>query len=364
MTLKWRPRSGSASTFTGMALAAMRLALRMVAWGSQKLNPSSDSTSKASSHKIKSPSGKASRYLAKLAARAKYRLALTGTPMPHSPLDVYGQFRFLDKRIFGSSNHAFKQRYAVMGGFQDKQVVAHQNMDELQRLMSTITFRVGKEVLSWLPPETHVTYECALTPEGAKVYRGLEQDFVAEVKSGTVTAANAMVKLLRLQQVTGGTVKTDDGRLERVDTSKARLLQDTLEDMGSDEPAVVFCRFHTDLDAVHEACKSLGYTSMELSGRRDDLKAWQAGGAQVLATQISAGGVGVDLTRARYSLYYSLSFSLGEYDQSLARVHRPGQTRPVTHVHLSVKGTVDEKVLRALNKRADVIEAILKEVRQ
>ena len=72
---------------------------------------------------------------------------------------------------------------------------------------------------------------------------------------------------------------------------------------------VVFCRFHTDLDAVHEACDSMGYSSFELSGRRDELKRWQDGEAQVLAVQISAGGVGVDLTRARYSAYFIRSGS-------------------------------------------------------
>ncbi len=135
-----------------------------------------------------------------------------------------------------------------------------------------------------------------------------------------------MVKLLRLQQVAGGWVKTDDNQYHRVDSAKQNLLADTLDDIGPNEPVVVFCRFHADLDAVHEAAKSPGFESLELSGRRDELKRWQSGDAQVLAVQISAGGVGVDLTRARYSIYYSLSFSLGEYDQALSRVHRPGQT--------------------------------------
>lgn len=324
------------------------------------------------SHRIKKPSGKASMFCGRLRTRAKYRLALTGTPLPHSPLDIYGQFRFLDNRILGNSFHAFKQRFAVMGGFQQKQVVAYRNLEELEALMKTITFRVGKDVLD-LPPETHVTYHCDLSPDGARAYKALEKDFVAEGKDGLITAANAMVKLLRLQQITGGTVKTDDGLQVQVDTSKQRLLADTLEDIGTDradgfeatgEPVVVFCRFHSDMDAVHAAAAELGFTSMELSGRRDELKEWQAGKAQVLAVQISAGGIGVDLTRARYNIYYSLSYSLGEYDQSLSRVHRPGQTRPVTHIHLVARGTVDEKVIRALEARAEVIESILNQIKE
>lgn len=315
------------------------------------------------SHRVKKPSGKASMYLARLRAHAKYRLALTGTPMPHSPLDVYAQFRFLDKAILGNSYHAFKQRYAVMGGFQNKQVVQFQNMPELEALMRTVTFRVGKDVLD-LPEERHVTYHCYLDSGGEQVYKSMEKDFVAEVKNGTVTAANAMVKLLRLQQITGGAVKADNDQYVVVDESKRRLLADTLEDIGKDDPVVVFCRFRSDLDAVHAAGAGLGYTSMELSGRRDELKAWQAGGAQVLAVQISAGGVGVDLTRSRYDIYYSLSHSLGEYDQALSRVHRPGQTRDVTHIYLAARGTVDEKIKRALDARADVIESILKEIKE
>jgi len=314
------------------------------------------------SHKLKKPGGKASLYFKRLRPRARCRLALTGTPMPHSPLDVYAQFRFLDITPFGPSFNAFKQKYAVMGGFQNKQVTSFKNLDQLETLMRTITCRVSKDVLD-LPPQTHVTYHRTLSAEAQRIYRDLEEDFVAQVKDGTITAANAMVKLLRLQQVAGGWVKTDDGQYHRVDSAKQELLRDTLEDIGPSEAVVVFCRFHADMDAVHEACRALGCQSLELSGRQDDLKRWQEGEAPVLAVQIGSGGIGIDLSRAHYSIYYSLSFSLGEYDQALSRVHRPGQTRPVEHIHLVAKGTVDEKIMRALEKRAEVIQAILAEIK-
>ena len=313
-------------------------------------------------HRIKAPGGKASLACKRMRLRALVRLAMTGTPMPHGPLDCYGVTRPLDQTVFGPSFAAFRQKHAVLGGYQNKQVIGFQKLDELEKALSRIMFRVGKEVLD-LPPETHVTYHCDLVGEAARVYRDLEEDFVAQVRNGVVTAANAMVKLLRLQQVTGGCVPTDDGVGHRIDTSKQKLLADTLEDIGAEEPVVVFCRFHADLDAIHEACQSLGYKSLELSGRRDEIGQWQSGEAQVLAVQISAGGVGVDLTRARYSIYYSLSFSLGEYDQSLSRVHRPGQTRPVEHIHLVARNTVDTKIMRALEKRAEVVQAILAEIK-
>jgi SNF2 family DNA or RNA helicase len=313
-------------------------------------------------HRLKCPSGKASLFFKRLRPHARVRVAMTGTPMPHGLTDVYAVARFVDPTVFGPSFAAFRQKYCVMGGFQKKQITGYQHLEEFESLLSRFTFRVGKEVLD-LPAETHVTYHCELSPDARRIYRDLEEDFVAQVREGVVTAANAMVKLLRLQQVTGGVVPTDDGAVHRVDCAKRQLLADTFEDIGADEPAVVFCRFHADLDAVHEAAKSAGLESLELSGRRDELKAWQDGQAPVLAVQISAGGVGVDLTRARFSIYYSLSFSLGEYDQALSRVHRPGQTRPVEHIHLVAKNTVDAKILRALEKRAEVVQSILAEIK-
>ena len=302
-------------------------------------------------------------FAARLRAHARLRLALTGTPMPHSPLDIYSVARALDNRYFGNSYFAFKQDHAVMGGYQAKQVVGYRNLEQLEATMKRFTFRVGKDVLD-LPPETHVTYHCTLTAEGMRAYRSLEKDYVAQIDAGLITAANGMVVLIRLQQITGGSVRLDDDRWTVVDESKRKLLADTLEDIGADEPVVVFCRFRSDMDAVHQAAQELGYTSMELSGRQDDLKAWQDGGAQILAVQIQAGGVGVNLTRARLNIYYSLSHSLGEYDQSLSRVHRPGQTRPVTHIHLVARGTVDERIMRALEARAEVVESVLKQLKE
>ena len=227
--------------------------------------------------------------------------------------------------------------------------------------MSRITFRVGKEVLD-LPPETDVTYHCDLTREAAADLQDIEEDFVARVNDGTVTAANAMVKFLRLQQVTGGCVPTDDGDDHRIDNAKQKLLADTLEDIGGDEPVVVFCRFHADLEASTRRARAEPVISLELSGRRDELKRWQDGEAQVLAVQIDAGGEGVDLTRARYSIFYSVGFSLGKYDQAHSRVHRPGQSRPVEHIHLVARNTVDVRIMRALEKRAEIMESILAEI--
>ena len=317
------------------------------------------------SHRIKSPKGATSKWVARLARTCKRRVALTGTPLPHSPMDIWAQARALtlgSHQIFGPSYFKFRRRYAQMGGFGGKQIVGFQNMDDLRERMSRFTFQVDRSVLD-LPPAMHERRTLDLSPKAMKLYTSLDALFYAQVKGGEITASNALVKLLRLQQLTGGTaaVEQPDGAmsLEIVDNSKEDALTDLLQDLPVDEPVVVFARFLGDLGTVHRAAERAGRASLELSGNRRELEAWQAGAAPIIAVQIQSGGTGVDLTRAAYCCYLSTGFSLGDYEQSLARCHRPGQDRTVWYYHFVARDTVDEKVYGALRKRKNVVEAVL-----
>ncbi len=320
-------------------------------------------------HKCKAPAGKQSRICSQIADRVPRRLGLTGTPMPHSPLDIYGQFRALDKRVFGTSYALFRARYAVLGGYQNHQVVAFRDLDDLHERMYTRTFRCRTEDVLELPPFQDIDRYCELEPATRKIYESLKKDMLAELETGTVTADNALVKLLRLAQVTGGYVRDDEDNVQQVGTEKAQLLADVLEELRAgweeqQEPVVVFCRFRTDLDTVHAVAQKQGYTTAELSGRRHDLADWQGGSADVLAVQLQAGGVGVDFTRARYCIYFSQDWSLGNHEQSRARIHRPGQTRPVVYIHLVCRDSVDEVVRTALAKKAEVVQFVVDDLLQ
>lgn len=317
------------------------------------------------SHRIKSAGGKASLFCARLSKQAKLRLALTGTPMPHSPLDLYAQFRALDPGIFGTSANRFKHRYAIMGGYENRQVVGWQNEEELATKFGSISYVCRKDEVLDLPPYQHIERFADLTPRAGALYAKLERDLVADIDGGTVTAQNALTRLLRLQQCTSGFAKTDTDEEVKINgekwSEKQELLADVLEDIGREEPIIIFCRFQHDLDAVREVCEANRRRCGELSGRIHELTddARMRPEHDALIVQIQAGGVGIDLTRARYAIYYSLGFSLGDYEQSLARVHRPGQTLPTYYVHLLAKGTVDEKVYKALRQRKRVVDAVV-----
>ena len=317
------------------------------------------------SHRIKSPGGTSSRYLARLAAKQPHarRVCLTGTPMPQGPLDVYGQFRFLDPQVFGTSFARMRARYADCDPRFPSKVRFYKNQEEFAQKLDAHSWRVTADEVLDLPDAIHETIAVELSPKVQRFYRSLESEMTAEIEQGTVTAANALTKLLRLQQSTGGYARLDGGAtVTPIDgvPAKRMALQDRLEDLPATEPVVVFCRFRSDLDDVAAAARELGREYAEVSGERKDLERWQRGDATILGVQIQSGGVGIDCSRACYAFYYSLSFSLGDYEQSLARLRRPGQTRCVRYYHLVCQGTVDEQVYAALRERRNVIDAVLR----
>jgi SNF2 family DNA or RNA helicase len=323
------------------------------------------------SHRVKAPGGRNSRWCAQLGLRAHYRLALTGTPMAHEPTDIWAQFRFLQPGFLDPSFGSFKRRHAVMGGYFNKQVVKWKDLDQLHDKFRQLAFRVNEDVLD-LPAALDEVLSTSLDPAGQRLYREMEEEMVAwihttEAAGIPVSAANAMVRLLRLEQITGGTVRDEQGRDHLVDHAKEQLLADFLEDLDPHEPVVVFARFRSDLAAIRRAAAQLERRSGELSGEHnDDLARWQRGDQRdpvVLAVQMQAGGVGIDLTRARIAVYYSIGFSLADYLQSRARIHRPPQQRPCVFYHLQIRNSVDEYILRAVLARQELIQATLDELK-
>lgn len=326
------------------------------------------------SHRAKAPGGRASHYFARLGPKVRRRLALTGTPMPHSPLDIYAQYRYLDPTIFGFSFTRFRGYYALMGGYGNHQILKFINLDELHNRMYRIAYRVRAEDVLDLPPVVEQTITFELSPRAQKIYRSLELDLMAEIGEGKIISVpNVLAKLLRLQQLTGGWLPVDGmERPERVDYGKAEALKDLLEDMGK-EPVVVFARFHGDILAVRIAIDAINairrrlrepeITYCELSGRENTIDQFFKGKAQVLIAQIRSGSLGIDLTRARYLVFYSTGVSLGDLEQAKKRVDRPGQTRPVTIYYLAGKKTIDEKIIIALSKRADLVRYIVDTMR-
>ena len=335
------------------------------------------------SHRVRAPQGVWSKWCSKLRDRSARRLCLTGTPLGQSPLDAFAQYRFLDQAIFGTSYTSFEHRYAVKGGYQGYEVLGMRTSSsltdgrpnpyyspdleqEFDRKFFSVAFEVSSDVLD-LPDASDITRTFDLPASARKVYRELDDELYADLQAwdaGEVTTPNVLVKMLRLQQLTSGALSTDDSeRPVDIHTGKQDLLEDVLSDLDPHEPIVVFCRFLWDLDAVQRVAEKLKRPYYELSGRRGDALTQDstlAPDAGVVGVQIQAGGVGVDFTKARYAIYFSLGFSLIDYKQSRKRLDRPGQERPVIFIHLVANSTIDEVVYESLARNEASVEQVMK----
>lgn len=319
------------------------------------------------SHRAKSAGSKVSKYLAMLGKRVKYKLCLSGTPMANSPLDVYGQFRFLDSTIFGTNHNNFLQEYAIMGGPEKRFIVGLKNQKKLREKFQSITYSCKMTEVAErlklpesLPP---IVLPVELPARDMRTSKELSKEFIAACGEGHVVVKNVLVKMLRLQQIAAGFCQVQDNPLEPVhieelNTVKEDTLTDILQDISPSLPVVVFCVFQHDLDAVHRSAERAGRVSKELSGRVNTLEEWKFIEGGVLAVQIQAGAEGVDMTMAHHAVYFSLPHSLAMYNQSKARLYRPGQSHPVSFIHLIAQGTIDEAMYASLERKKDVVESV------
>ena len=308
-------------------------------------------------HRIKGVEGQASRGMFQVGRRAGQRIGMTGTLVSNVPGDVWAQYRFVDVDLLGNSFDDFLSVYAVRDGMS---IAAWRNMDLLMHTLRKVTFSATlADTDVSLPPIVHHERRVQLRGELAAHYSRLAGRVRCETDERIVCEA-----MVRMRQATSGIVERSSGCMERIESSKIDAVADLIED--ADGPVVVFCQWRGEVSAVQEIADRLGRTYGELSGSRSDLTGHgtMPESVAVMAVQLQSGAVGVDLTRARHAVFLSHPWTPGEYEQAIARVHRPGQTRHVVVWHVLAEGTIDEAVWKALETKGAVATDVLAMLRR
>jgi len=338
------------------------------------------------SHRLKNPQGKRAKEAFKLASKTSRRLILTGTPILNNPADIFQQFKILDLgATFGDNFYAFRARY-----FEDKNATFQSKRsyfpnwqpradmfpdmhDRIQRK----AVRVVKSDCLDLPPLVRQTVDVPLGREQARMYKEMLQEFVAFVselrRDSGVTPATiaqlAVTKALRLQQIVTGFCTLATGDVHRIkDSNRIAVLTEVLADLVGAHKVIVWAAFKENYKMIGEALDREGIKyrlitgdqshsekqeSVDLFERDDDCR--------VLVANQSAGGIGINLVRASYSIFFSKNFSLEADLQAEARNYRAGSEihECVTRIDLVSRGTIDELVTAALAGKLNVAESIL-----
>jgi hypothetical protein len=348
--------------------------------------------------------------VARLRARCGRVVILNGTPISNSPGDMFSQGNLMHPSILETKYLTqFRARYALMGGFKNKQVVRWVNLEDLQRRFTPfVVRRLKKDCLDLperLPP---VTMSVALTPESWERYKEMRDELIVWLDEQTVaTAPQAVVKVLRLSQLTSGFLgglshevneeeehaqqtlldavdrygftADEVGRelthapVREVSREKLDFLLAWLDERLEADPTfklIVWSRFRPEQERLVRALAEDGRLTLgEVRGgqsREERAHALRLGdprttvpGAAVLAGITSAGAMGLNLTAFSAMMYTSNSYSLFHRLQSTERIDRPGQTRSTSYFDLVATGpkgqkTIDHAILRAIYHKHDV----------
>lgn len=322
-------------------------------------------------HKIKTHNIAASKAMHRMGAKASYRLLLTGTVITNKAIDVFSQYKFLNPAIYGNSFYAFRNRYFDMVGYGNHTPVLKKSMEgELTEKLHSISYRATKAECLDLPETTDVIRQIELEPAALRIYRGLVKESYAELASGEVTATNILTRLLRLSQLTGGFLGNDEtAAVEQVSAAKLSALEDILDGaVAEGKKLVIIARFIPEIKAICKLLekRGLGYSCItgEVKNRDEQVARFQ-NEPEVMAFvgQIATAGLGITLTTASTMVFYSLDYSMSNFEQTKARIHRVGQRMPCTYLYLVARGTVDEKVLAALESKADLARTLVDDYR-
>lgn len=326
------------------------------------------------SQRIKTHDSEQSKAMHKLGDKARYKLILSGTPVQNEAVDIFSQYRFLDSTIFGQNFYTFRNRYAVMGGFNRKQIVSYRDLDQLIQKEHSIAYRVTKDEALDLPEQTFENRYISLSNKERNLYDRLRRDSFAELTDGgTITATTVLTKLLRLQQFTGGFLVEDEAtKPQLVSTGKLDALSDILQDyvIEGKKKLVIFARFLPEVHEIEKLTdKMLGkhgmksvaiYGEIPKENRGAIVQQFQTDPAtMVFIGQIDTAGTGITLTAADTCVYYSVNFNYATYSQSLSRIHRIGQRNRCTYIHLVVENSVDTDILRSLSKKEDLAKTVV-----
>lgn len=355
------------------------------------------------SHIIKSATANISKAMYQIGQLAPRRIILTGTVNPHSPMDCYGQWRFLAPWTFSDAYpedfvkkplemtkeqresirpwpwYRFKDRYGVSGGYGGKEIVDYRNLKDLNKRVAERSHVVLKKDALDLPPVTDIDVHVDLSPRERRAYDEMRDDLAAMMEDGSLLEApNALAKIMKLRQITAGFARdTETEQVHVIGTSKQKAVKEVVNvQLAGENRVVVFAYFRSECAALADGLKQRGRTVEVITGQtpaNERLAIRQrfadvSGNPEqmVLVAQARTMSLSVnELVTAQNAVFASMSERRDDWVQARGRLDRNGQIgNHVTFWNVYVPETVDEVMLNRHKDRGNMEKALLDHIRQ
>lgn len=327
---------------------------------------------------IKNHKAKRTKNVMKLRGLTDYRRILTGTPITQGPLDLWAPFYFLDPNIIGyKSWYGMRNRHAIMGGFQGKQIMGYVDTETLQNRIAPVSSRVLRSDVRDMPPKN---YQKIMIPrdtnsEQDRLYRQMKDEMIAEWEDKRLEAMVVLSQMTRLSQITGGFIPHEDsdgavpipGKNPKIETLLSVLEQ-------TDEPVVIFSRFRAEIaaisdrlrdayddDAVVEFHGGVDNDAKDVAKKRfmdpDD-------SARFFVANQASARMGLDLSIANLVVYFTNSFALLDRVQTEDRTETVKRDKgSTTYLDLVMEDTLDMTVLKALAEKQKLSDLLTGDTR-
>jgi len=314
------------------------------------------------SSRFKDPSTKRFKALKKHLKGFSRRIILTGTPTPQGMADLWSQVGILDlgERLEISLTR-FRDKYMTPDQVNRHTRVVYnwklkENADQIIKdKVSDICFSLKAEDYLQLPPLTTLYHQVEIDKSVRIQYEQLKKDMVVDIEKERITAPTAAALANKLLQFTSGAVYNEEGEAQEIHCAKLEYLESIMEESSS--PTLVFHHFKHSLQRIKQTFPH----AVVLDD--DNIEAWRRGQIRMLLAHPQSGGIGLNLQcnigETAQTVWYDLPWSSENYIQSNARIYRQGQEKPVIIHHLVVYNSIDQHVVKVLNGKITLQDAVL-----
>lgn len=309
-------------------------------------------------HKCKNPSSQQGKGILKL--QPECRIAMTGTPLMNTPMDLYIILKWL-----GYERHSFyqfKNHYCRMGGYGGYEVIGYQHLDDLQKITNDIMLRRLKANVLDLPDKLYIDEYVEMTAKQEQIYKEVTAQVKANIDQIKM-ASNPLAELIRMRQATGYTGILSSTIMESAKIDRLEELVTELVDSG--KKVVIFSNWTQMTTPIYNRLSRL-YEGMVITGetpdaeRQANVNAFQNNeNCKFALGTIGAMGTGLTLTAGTVVIFMDEPWTMANKQQAIDRCHRIGTTENVTVYTLMCKNTIDERIHEIVERKGAISDAII-----
>ena len=286
-------------------------------------------------HALKNPTSKQSKAIQEIKKSGGLFIGLSGTPMPNGWIDFAGY-----SVLFGFTRNVteFKKRYCVYQDFKGfPELVKYINVSELEYQLSRCAFKLSREQAAELPDRRMLGINISMDAKISKRYQTMRLTHKDPRTGELLDNSSRLLSVLRQS--------TTEARLDQL----VSIVNDTSDNI------IVFYNYKSERSAILKALEKSGKTILRYDGDvHDKLPASDAQLQNVvLVAHYKSTSTGLNLQWANVTIYFSPTYSYQEFEQSIGRTHRNGQTKKCLYYLFNVKATVDRTVWECLKNKRD-----------